>query len=140
MNSVHRVSLPSCAADDDVGDVAVDHVVGIEHQRADRAALCELLQGVRVRFVRCQQRKLGQRRSEQRSGHQTLAELLDDHGGVGQFAARTTQFLGNDERGSPDLLAQQRPQLLVVTEVGFEGAPHRLRPRVLLDERRDGIA
>ena len=61
-------------------------------------------------------------------------------GGVGEFAARAAEFLGHDERGRADLLAQQRPQRLVVAALGFHRLAHRLRRRVLLDERRDGLA
>ena len=126
--------------DDDVGDVAVDDVVGIEHHRPDGATLGELLQRVPIGFVGGQQRNLRQGVAEQRGRDQALAELLDHHGRVGQFATRAAEFFRNHQRRDADLLAQQRPQLLVVPALRLHRAPHGLRVGVLLDERRDGLA
>ena len=41
---VQRVSRVPSAAIDDVGDVAVDHIAGVEHDRADRGALGQPLE------------------------------------------------------------------------------------------------
>ena len=107
MNSVHRVSWPPSARDHDVGDVAVDHVIGVEHHGADRVPSASCSERVGVGFVGGQQRQLGQRGAQQRCGHQRLAELLENDGGIGEFAAGAAEFLGHHQRGGADLLAQQ---------------------------------
>ena len=61
LNSVHRVEFAVADADDDVGDVAVDDVVGVEHHRADRGALGQRAQRIGVGFVGGQQCEFGQR-------------------------------------------------------------------------------
>ncbi len=96
--------------DDDVGHVAVDHVVAVEYHRADRCTLGQRSQCVGVGLVRGQQGQFGQRGAEQRAGHQALAEFFEDHGGITQSAAGAAEFLGHHQSGSADLLAQQPPQ------------------------------
>ena len=96
--------------DHDVGDVATDHVVRVERDGADLRARREFLENVDVRVIEAQQRQLRQRRAEQRCRYQSLAELLDYDGSIGEFAARTAEFLGHHQGGSTHLLAQQLPQ------------------------------
>ena len=91
---------------DDVGDVAVDHVVAIEHHRTDGRAGGQLLQGLGVWLVPGQQRQLGQRRAKQGSGHQRAAQFLENRCGIGQFTTSTAEVLGDDESGDTHLLAQ----------------------------------
>ena len=126
--------------DDDVGDRTVDDEAGIEDDRSDRGALCQLLERIGVGFVGGKQRELGQRRAEQRRRRKRLAELLEHDSGVGELAPRAAQLLGHHQRGRSDLLAQQLPQRLVVAAFRLDGLAHRRRRRVLVDQRRDGFA
>ncbi len=96
--------LPAGGGDDDIGDVAVDHVVGVQHQRADRAALGKLRECLRIRLSCGQQRQLRQRGAQQRRRHQRPAQLLHDDRGIGEFTARAAQLLRNDQHGGTDLL------------------------------------
>ena len=113
--------------DDDVRDGAVDHIVGIEDHRADRGTLGQLLDRIGIGFVGGEQRELGQRRAQQRRGHQRLAQLFEDDGRVGELASGTAQILGHHQRGRTDLLAQQLPQRLVVTVLRLDRLAHRSR-------------
>ncbi len=113
--------------DDDVGDGAVDHIVGIEDHRADRSALGQLLDRTGIGFVGGEQRELGQRRAQQRRGHQRLAQLFEDDGRVGELASGTAQILGHHQCGRTDLLAQQFPQRLVVTVLRLDRCAHGAR-------------
>ena len=113
--------------DDDVGDGAVDHIVGIEDHRADRGTFGQLLDRIGIGFVGGEQRELGQRRAQQRRRHQRLAQLLEDDGGVGELAPGTAQLLGHHQCGRTDLLAQQLPQRLVVAVLRLDRLAHRGR-------------
>ena len=104
------VQLAVVGRDDDVGHIAVDHVVGVEHHRADRSTLGQRTQRVGVGLVCGQQRQFGQRGAEQRAGHQALAEFFEDDSGITESAAGAAEFLGHHQSGSADLLAQQPPQ------------------------------
>ena len=110
-----------------IRDITVDDVFGTEHHRPDRRPLGEPLQCL-APVPRRQQRQLGQRGAQQRRGHQRLAQLLEHHGGVGEFAACATEILGYDKRGGADLFAQQLPQRLVVAALGLH------RPRTASGE------
>ena len=139
VNSVQRVSAPPSAAIDDVGDVTVDHVLGIEHDGADGLARGQLFQRVGVRFVGGQQREFGQGRPQQRGGHQGPAEFADDGGGVREFTAGPAEFLGHHQRRDTHLLAQQCPQRFVIAALGLHRGAHRFRAGVLADEVPDGL-
>ena len=104
--------------DDDVGDVAVDHIAGVEHDGSDRGALGQPLDRLGVWFVGGEQREFGERGAQQRRRHQRLAELLQYDRGVGELAACAAEFLWHDQCGRADLLAQQLPQRLVVAAFG----------------------
>ena len=126
--------------DDDVGDVAVNHIARIKHRRPDRGPLGESSQGLTVGVVDRQQRELSQGGAPQRGRHQSLAQLLEHHGGISQFAARAAQLFGNHQRRGAHLLAQHRPQRLVVTALGGHRLANGVRSGVLLHERSDGVA
>ena len=109
LNAVHQLEFAVVGGDDDVGDVAVDHIFGIEYHRADRSALGERTQRLGVGLVCGQQCQFGHRGAEQRAGHQTLAEFFEDDGRITESAAGTAVFLGHHQCGGADLLAQQSP-------------------------------
>src|SRR6478735_6093745 len=126
--------------DDDVGDVAVDHIAGVEHDRSDRGALGQPLDRLGVGLVGGEQGEFGECGAEQRRRHQRLAELLDHHGSVGEIAAGAAQLLWHHQGGRADLFAQQLPQRFVVAAFGGHRLTHRGGRRVLVDQRGDGLA
>ena len=83
VNVVHRVSRLIVDRHHHVGDVAVDHVVCVEHHRADRSAFGEPAESVGVDVVGCQQRELCERGTEQRSRHQPAREFGENRCSIG---------------------------------------------------------
>ena len=138
---VQRVELAVLDGDHDVGDVAVDHVVGA--RTPPRRSTCpRRASPARRRPVRRRTSSASSARVVPSSGVGTsaLAQLLEHHGGVGEFAAGAAELLGHHQRGDTDLLAQQLPQRFVVAALGLHCRAHRLGRRVLLDQRGDGVA
>jgi hypothetical protein len=67
-------------------------------------------------------------------------QLLENRCGVSHFAAGAAEFLGDDQCRRTDLVAERRPQRLVVTALGIHGPADGFGAGLFGDEGGDGLA